>query len=795
MDASSTARSSLLDMDSAGNPDAPCVNALPSGTRLKEFELLSPLGQGGFSIVYAAMDTALQRPVAVKEYMPSSFASRADSSQVILRSQRHKSSFDAGMNSFIEEARLLAQFKHPALVEVLSFWEENGTAYMVMPLYSGKTLRQTLRDQPGCANEVWLKGLIAPILDVLELLHEQQIYHRDIAPDNIIIKLDGLPVLLDLGSARKVVTDSEHAPTVVVKPGYAPIEQYAEDKSVPQGPWTDIYALGALLYYSVTGRAPSASVSRMMKDSLQPLSDQPLTGYSREFLAAIDLALALQPADRPQSIREFRDALEVSNLSKSQAQMARAVPADSNPEYLDEEKTVILSAADLEQLLQGDAEPDARTDAGEYQDVFSAQEPQQETHAFADMDEFLNPPTPQSLGTVSVPESHAAASVQAVSDNRKATGNRPSNRRLLAWAAAVVSGTLSVTLLIAAILTSQNEDQPASVLADVPQPDVEAPIDVAVASDEDPEPSVDQMDTTAGEALFFDVPRQPEPPFADPFLHSPVPYETAGEDALLFSALSQEAQQGAPGLSNEDFLFAEAQEGASNPGITLSQASEPPPVVTASPRPGNTSRPQATSTPARAERNTAPEVATGKIALNVLPWGEVWVDGELMGITPPLRELQLPVGQRSIEIRNPGFSSLTHSIEVNADRVPLIAHEFISGAGARNLDVPERSAPRVTEVQQSPRTPRTPAQPQAPATPANTDSPAAMQFGFADLRVSPWAEVWVNGEMQGIAPPLNELRLPEGEHIIEFRNQNAPVARQTVTISSARRAVLVQTFD
>ena len=150
MDALSSARRQSFDVDGPAIPDTSCANALPSGTRLQGFEILSPLGQGGFSIVYAAMDIALQRPVAVKEYMPGSFASRTDSSQVILRSQRHRTSFDAGLNSFIEEARLLAQFKHPALVEVLSFWEENGTAYMAMPQYTGKTLRQTVISSSKC---------------------------------------------------------------------------------------------------------------------------------------------------------------------------------------------------------------------------------------------------------------------------------------------------------------------------------------------------------------------------------------------------------------------------------------------------------------------------------------------------------------------------------------------------------------------------------------------------------------------------------------------------------------------
>lgn len=217
--------------------------------------------------------------------MPAAFASRSDKARIEVRSERHRSAFDTGMHSFIDEARLLARFKHPALVEVLRFWEDNGTAYMAMPRYSGQTLRQILRDNGGQCDEQWLRGIVAPMLDVLEMLHAHDIFHRDVAPDNIIIQNDGTPVLLDLGSARRVLGDANQAPTVIVKPGYAPIEQYAEDLSTPQGPWTDIYALGAVLHLAVTGMAPSASVSRLMKDNLEPLSGRDFPASPRHFSA------------------------------------------------------------------------------------------------------------------------------------------------------------------------------------------------------------------------------------------------------------------------------------------------------------------------------------------------------------------------------------------------------------------------------------------------------------------------------------------------------------------------------
>lgn len=789
MDALSTTRSSFVDVNATGNPDTSCVNALPAGTRLKNFEVVSTLGQGGFSIVYAAMDTALQRPVAVKEYMPSTFASRTDSSRVILKSQRHKSSFEAGLNSFIEEARLLAQFKHPALVEVLSFWEENGTAYMAMPLYSGKTMRQTLRDNSGHANERWLKQLIAPVLDVLELLHDHQIYHRDIAPDNIILKQDGLPVLLDLGSARKVATDSEHAPTVVVKPGYAPIEQYAEDKSVPQGPWTDIYALGALLYYVVTGRPPAASVSRMMKDSLAPLSGQNLPGYSQEFLAAIDAALALQPADRPQSISEFSDLLDINNLSMP---TTGADTAGDSPDYLDEEKTVILSAADLEQLLRGDGVPQTQATPSDDLDVFKPQpQPAQDSHSFADMAEFLNPPTAQTLGTVSVPRGQRTNPTELDTAKPGAVKTPAHTRNRLFWAVGIGGGLVAAGVLIAVLLTGQSEEAlPSGELA---ESELAAPPLLAVESESG----------TDDEALILAEPvdvdeldylREMQPPAGsltpDSYvMDSGSKSEFMDEQQSVLTDKTGPAQAGQEVVLPPPVKVVAVDTAASTNQSPQEQRS--PAVAPARSTPEN--RSQARQAVSRATPPSSKAAETGTIELSILPWGEIWVDGKKMGVTPPIRELQLPVGRRDIEIRNPGFSSLTHIIEITPHAKPVLAHEFITGGSSRadSFDEPGNQQPTIAQPLE-----RAPiAKPEASPQPTGGSSATSTEYGYADIRLRPWGEVWVDGEKKGIAPPLNELKLSEGIHTIEFRNPNYPSVKRTVEISSAARSTLIQNFD
>lgn len=799
MDALSSARRQSFDQDSPAIPDASCVNALPSGTCLQGFEILSPLGQGGFSIVYAAMDTTLQRSVAVKEYMPGSFASRTDSSKVILRSQRHKASFDAGLGSFIEEARLLAQFKHPALVEVLSFWEENGTAYMAMPLYSGKTMRQTLRDHPRCASEVLLKGWMAPVLDVLEMLHEQQVFHRDIAPDNIIIQPDGSPVLLDLGSARRVATDNDCAPTVVVKAGYAPIEQYAEDKSVPQGPWTDVYALGALLYYAVVGRAPTASVSRMMKDTLLPLSDQELPGYAKGFLSAIDHALALQPADRPQSIGELREALGINDLSASQVTPVSVLDIGAVAGYEDEEKTVILTAEELELLLRGETKPAPTCNDSEFNHLLEpAPSAEPEPHAFADMEEFLNLPPSQSLGKMLVPDS------QSESGNNvgAAVEDRPDNARparqgtALLWLASAVCVALIAVSVRLMVLSGQDEAGTSAGGSMVDGGNLAALPEPATT-----QPAMEQL-PDADVSPVFRVPFQAD----------------SGPESLELSAGWQWDAPAMQGLGGQETSgpvevaeHTQPETGSSVLApvpeiVTVELDTEPAPEMAAA-RPASSSAPRTsaapqTSTSSRAQRSAAAPravtepsrtVITGKVALSILPWGEVWVDGSRKGVTPPLRTLDLPVGRHSIEIRNPGFPSLTHSVDVTAGKTPEIVHEFISGSGRRDLELSAETTPAASSMSREQQVAEQPRPSVRPAPAAARAGPAS--YGYTDIRVRPWAEVWVNGEKKGVAPPLNELRLTEGLHIIEFRNPDYPTASRSVRVSSTARSTLVQFFD
>jgi len=301
-------------------------NALSVGTKIGEFEITGLIGIGGFGIVYLAHDQSLGRNIALKEYMPASLAARLDGLTVSVQSDRLAETFAIGLRSFVNEARILAQFDHPALVKVYRFWEANGTAYMVMPFYEGITLKQALQKMPQAPSEDWLRAIINPLLDALEVIHRDNCFHRDIAPDNILLLADGRPLLLDFGAARRVISDRTQALTVILKPGYAPLEQYAEVPQVKQGAWTDIYAMAAVVYNAITGRPPMPSVARSMNDTMPPLSKVAAGRYSAGFLAAIDRALAVKPGDRPQTIAEWRTLLGQKDAAATPAQPSPPTP-------------------------------------------------------------------------------------------------------------------------------------------------------------------------------------------------------------------------------------------------------------------------------------------------------------------------------------------------------------------------------------------------------------------------------------------------------------------------------------
>ena len=345
-------------------------NGLPVGTRLAEFELTKLVGEGGFGVVYLAHDHSLQRRVALKEYMPSSLAQRSGESQVSVKSERYRETFEAGLKSFINEARLLASFDHPSLVKVYRFWEANGTAYMAMPFLEGKTLRDILRGQPHAPDEAWLRSVLAPLTEALEVIHAEQCYHRDIAPDNVMQLPNGRWLLLDFGAARRVIGDMTQALTVILKPGYAPVEQYAEIPSMKQGPWTDVYALAAVVHSAITGRTPPPSVGRLLNDNYQPLVKVAAGRYSESFLAAIDRALIVRPDHRTQTIAQLRQELDLDNVVSVVNTVMPLTPS-APPTAATMAPTMLMSDLQATVMVPAPAHPSARPVAAKPEAVTS----------------------------------------------------------------------------------------------------------------------------------------------------------------------------------------------------------------------------------------------------------------------------------------------------------------------------------------------------------------------------------------------------------------------------------------
>ncbi|AXF76009.1 serine/threonine protein kinase [Erwinia tracheiphila] len=301
-------------------------DALPAGHRFNEFEIEEVIGGGGFGIVYRAWDHLLERTIAIKEYFPVSLATRHDRQNIVLRGERHQKLFNAGLNSFIHEARLLARFNHPGLLHVLRFWEENGTAYMGTLYYSGITLKKWHQNNPHRLNDTWIRQLLPPLFGAIDTIHQAGYLHRDISLDNIQIQDNHLPILLDFGSARKEIGNLSDETEVMLKPGYAPIEQYNEDSNADQGPWTDIYALGAVLHALIMGSPPPVSVVRCIEDRYQPLTTLRPEGFSLPLLNAIDRSLAMKPQDRPQSIDELAALIELPVRTVEEL-VAKAAPS------------------------------------------------------------------------------------------------------------------------------------------------------------------------------------------------------------------------------------------------------------------------------------------------------------------------------------------------------------------------------------------------------------------------------------------------------------------------------------
>lgn len=292
-------------------------NALELNSTLNEYQLKAVLGVGGFGMTYLGWDTNLEKQVAIKEYLPGDLAVRALDGSVVPVSTDHQHDYQWGLDSFIREARTLARFSHPHIVRVNRYFEANGTGYMVMDYEDGESLSQLLKRTPQ-PDETELKRIVLPLLDGLAAVHTEKFLHRDIKPSNIFMRANGTPVLLDFGAARDT-GGATRALTAVLTPGFAPLEQYASDGK--QGPWSDIYAMGGVMFRAVTDKNPPDAVSRLQSDTVAQDLAAARNRYSEPLLRAIEWAMSVKPELRPQSIAEWKAAFEAQAalLSKTAA--------------------------------------------------------------------------------------------------------------------------------------------------------------------------------------------------------------------------------------------------------------------------------------------------------------------------------------------------------------------------------------------------------------------------------------------------------------------------------------------
>ena len=280
--------------------------ALAAGTRLDRYAIVKTLGGGGFSLVYLARDAETDQAVVIKEYIPSRLAQRARSGGVAPRGRAEADRFNRGRMLFLQEAGALARLKHPNIVNVLTFFRANGTVYMVMDYHEGRNLQAYLTRRRGRLSERFLRTVFPPLLDGLELIHNQDLLHLDIKPGNIHIRPGGHPLLLDFGAVHGFPQSRQTQPGQVISAGFSPIEQYETNGYV--GPWTDIYALGATMRACIEGRPPPAARERHERDSMKSAASAFRRDYSAPLLEAIDWCMEVDPELRPQNVAQLRPA-------------------------------------------------------------------------------------------------------------------------------------------------------------------------------------------------------------------------------------------------------------------------------------------------------------------------------------------------------------------------------------------------------------------------------------------------------------------------------------------------------
>ncbi len=296
---------------------------LPAGYKLKDYTIKSLLGRGGFGITYKAFDEHNKRFVAIKEFYYSSYVNRNNDHITVESLSFDKSKireYQKFLRKFQNEAKIISKFDHINIVRVTDFFRSNNTAYFVMIYEEGETLEEYLK-QKGFINEEEILSIIIPVLEGLKHVHQYGFLHRDIKPDNIYLRQDSLPMLIDFGSTRYYIGEETKSLTAIATAGYAPPEQYSNRSK--QTPATDIYSVGATIYTMITGKRPPDANYRQYErlnngvDPYKKLANIYTHSYSQEFLQSVDRSLSLQINSRQRSIESFQKELLFKNSQLS----------------------------------------------------------------------------------------------------------------------------------------------------------------------------------------------------------------------------------------------------------------------------------------------------------------------------------------------------------------------------------------------------------------------------------------------------------------------------------------------
>jgi len=333
-------KSASAEPQSEPSQSPPDLLALPVGARVGVYVIEAVLGSGGFGITYRVRHETLNKQFALKEYFPRQFSYRDKTS--VEPTATSEKEYAWGLDRFVKEARALAKFKHPAILDVSDIFAANNTAYMVLAYEEAPNLGDWLNALDRPASQEELDRLAAPLLNALELVHGHGMLHRDIAPDNILVRPDGTPVLIDFGAARDDLQHRLAPVTAVIKPGYSPPEQY-EASALRQGPWSDIYGFGATLYCAIAGALPVDSEERFDSRVRTEAALRARGSYRKGFLDAIDWAMELQPEKRPQSAAEWRTKLLFDEAA--QANKAKEPPRRTGIHLPRLSATLLISVA------------------------------------------------------------------------------------------------------------------------------------------------------------------------------------------------------------------------------------------------------------------------------------------------------------------------------------------------------------------------------------------------------------------------------------------------------------------